>query len=104
MLVNLGICLLLILAALLIGVCGYHWFGHLGWTDALLNASMILGGMGPIDKPVSTAAKWFASGYALFSGLVFIALMSIFLAPIIHRILHRFHMDQSEETVPKGKP
>ena len=65
-----GTALLLILAALLIGVAGYHWIAGLAWIDALLNASMILGGMGPVDTLTSTGGKVFASAYALFSGLV----------------------------------
>jgi hypothetical protein len=73
------------------GVVGYHFLGGLDWIDALLNASMILGGMGPINALDSPAAKLFASGYALFAGLVFVAITSVFLAPFAHRLLHRFH-------------
>jgi hypothetical protein len=91
-----GLALLLILIALSIGVAGYRWFAGLDWIDALLNASMILGGMGPVDQLTSVGAKFFASMYALFSGLVFIAVMGIILAPLIHRILHSFHMDEKE--------
>jgi len=91
-----GLALLLILTALFIGVAGYHWFAGLDWIDALLNASMILGGMGPVDQLTSVGAKFFASMYALFSGLVFIAVMGIILTPLIHRILHSFHMDEKE--------
>ena len=82
--------------ALFIGVAGYHWLGGLGWVDALLNASMILGGMGPVDPLTSTAAKVFASAYALFSGLVFIAVMGLILAPAAHRMLHKFHVDEGD--------
>ena len=91
-----GLALLLILTALFIGVAGYHWLAGLGWIDALLNASMILGGMGPVDQLTSSGAKFFASMYALFSGLVFIAVMGIILSPPLHRILHSFHMDEKE--------
>lgn len=82
--------------ALLVGVAGYHWLAGLGWVDALLNASMILGGMGPVDALSNTAAKVFASCYALFSGLVFIAVMGITLAPVAHRLLHKFHVDEGD--------
>lgn len=77
-----------------IGVFGYHYLGHLSWLDALLNASMILSGMGPVDPLVTPAAKLFASFYALFSGLAFVAVASVLLAPFLHRILHRLHMDE----------
>ena len=91
-----GTALLLILAALLIGVAGYHWIAGLAWIDALLNASMILGGMGPVDTLTSTGGKVFASAYALFSGLVFIAVMGVVFSPLLHRMLHKFHMDDKD--------
>jgi len=77
-----------------IGVIGYHYLAHLDWIDALLNASMILGGMGPVNPLETPVAKLFASFYALFSGLVFIGVASVLLAPFAHRILHRFHLDE----------
>ncbi|MDO9390983.1 MAG: hypothetical protein Q7U71_04325 [bacterium] len=80
-------------AVLLAGIMGYHWIAGFGWVDSLLEASMILGGMGPVNQLPNQAAKVFASGYALFSGLVFIALIGIILAPITHRMLHKFHME-----------
>ena len=80
--------------ALGIGVFGYHYLGELKWLDALLNASMILGGMGPVDPLHKAVAKLFASCYALFSGLVFIGVASLLLAPFAHRLLHRFHLDE----------
>jgi hypothetical protein len=76
-----------------IGVLGYHFLGDLGWIDSLLNASMILGGMGPVDPLHSTVAKVFASCYALFSGLAFIGITGLLLAPFAHRLLHRFHIE-----------
>lgn len=91
-----GIALLVILAALFLGVAGYHWLAGLDWIDSLLNASMILGGMGPVDRLTTEAGKIFASVYALFSGLVFIAVMGIVFSPVIHRILHSFHMDEKD--------
>jgi H+/Cl- antiporter ClcA len=80
--------------ALAIGVFGYHFIGHLNWIDSLLNASMILGGMGPVDQLQSSAAKLFASFYALFSGLAFIGIASLMVAPFAHRLLHRFHVQE----------
>jgi hypothetical protein len=77
-----------------IGVLGYHFFARLGWIDSLLNASMILGGMGPVDPLKSDAAKIFAACYALFSGLAFIGIVSVLLAPFVHRMLHRFHAEE----------
>jgi len=86
----------LILLSLFIGIAGYHWLAGLNWIDSLLNASMILGGMGPVNPLNNTNAKVFASLYALFSGLVFIAVMGIIFSPIIHRILHKFHVDDKD--------
>ena len=82
-----------ILVALFIGICGYHWVAGLDWIDSLLEASMILGGMGPVNPITTTGAKLFASVYALFSGLVFIGLMGIVLTPVFHRVLHKFHVE-----------
>jgi len=82
--------------ALSIGVIGYHWIAGFDWVDSLLEASMILGGMGPVNSLATTGAKMFASGYALFSGLVFIAIMGIVLAPVTHRMLHKFHIDEDD--------
>jgi len=86
----------LVLIALSVGIAGYHWIAGLAWVDALLDASMILGGMGPVNPLLTNAAKIFASGYALFSGLVFIAVMGIVLSPIAHRMLHKFHIDEKD--------
>lgn len=77
------------------GVLGYHVLGGLDWLDSLVNASMILGGMGPVDPVKSTAGKFFESFYALFSGLAFIAIATTLVAPFAHRLLHTFHMDRS---------
>jgi len=87
---------ILITVALSIGVIGYHWIAGIDWVDSLLEASMILGGMGPVNSLATTGAKMFASGYALFSGLVFIAIMGIVLAPVTHRMLHKFHIDEDD--------
>ncbi|MBP6059699.1 MAG: hypothetical protein KA522_02905 [Candidatus Saccharicenans sp.] len=85
--------ILMILVALSIGIGGYHWLGDFSWIDSLLEASMILSGMGPVNPLSSAPAKVFASVYALFSGVVFIAIMGIILAPVAHRLLHTFHAD-----------
>lgn len=77
-----------------IGVLGYHYTNELSWLDSLLNASMILTGMGPVDPMKSDVAKWFASFYAIFSGVVFLSTVAVFLSPIVHRVLHKMHMDQ----------
>jgi hypothetical protein len=90
-----GIAGLLILFALGIGIAGYHWIAGLSLIDALLNASMILAGMGPVGELNGTSAKFFASAYALFSGLVFISVAGVLLTPLVHRILHHFHVEKS---------
>ena len=87
---------LLISVALFIGILGYRYIAGFEWIDSLLEASMILGGMGPINPLATTGAKLFASGYALFSGLVFIAITGIILAPVTHRMLHKFHIDEDD--------
>lgn len=91
---HLGLALLAIGFALAMGVMGYHFIGHLSWIDSLLNASMILGGMGPVDPLHSSTAKIFASFYALFSGLAFVGIASLMIAPFAHRLLHRFHVEE----------
>jgi hypothetical protein len=77
-----------------LGVLGYHRFARLGWLDSLVNASMILGGMGPVDPVRTTAGKWFESAYAIFSGVAFLTSVGVLLAPIAHRFLHRFHLEE----------
>lgn len=91
-----GLALGMLVIALLIGIAGYHWIAGLDLIDSLLEASMILGGMGPINPLTTTNAKIFASVYALFSGVVFIALMGLLLTPVAHRLLHKFHVKDSE--------
>ena len=88
----LGFSLAIIGISLGIGILGYHVFEHMSWLDALLNASMILGGMGPVDPLRTDAGKVFASFYALFSGVVFLVAVGIFIAPVFHRFLHAFHV------------
>lgn len=76
-----------------LGVLGYHGFAGLDWVDALLDASMILTGMGPVHPMATTASKLFASAYALFSGVAFLSSMGVLAAPIAHRFLHRLHLE-----------
>jgi len=89
-----AIALSLMALALGIGVLGYRLTEGMPWLDALLNASMILGGMGPVTELHSDGGKLFASLYALFAGVVFIALTGVLLAPILHRLMHRFHLQE----------
>lgn len=84
-------------ACLALGVVGYHEFAGLSWIDSLLNASMILTGMGPVNPMTTTAAKLFASFYALFSGVAFITTIGVLLAPAVHRFLHRFHLELASD-------
>jgi hypothetical protein len=83
-------------ASLAAGVLGYHLTEGLPWIDALVNASMILGGMGPVDQLHTDAGKIFASVYALFAGIVFLVTAGILIAPAAHRLLHRVHLDEPD--------
>ncbi len=91
--------------SLLVGVAGYITLAHLPLADAVLNASMILSGMGPVDTMPTDAAKYFASFYALFSGVTFIGTVAILISPIVHRFMHKFHLetDEEEEKEEKGR-
>ncbi len=94
---SLTMSLLLIFVSLSIGVGGYHWIAGLSWVDSFLNASMILGGMGPVDVLTSAASKIFAGCYALFSGLVLVGATGLILGPILHRVMHRLHLDDLDD-------
>ena len=85
-----------VISSLAIGIIGYHFIEGLTWIDSLLNASMILGGMGPINDLYTTGGKLFASFYALFSGIVFLVIAGVLIAPVAHRFLHRLHLEESE--------
>ncbi len=82
----------LIGGSLALGVVGYHALEDLPWIDALLNASMLMGGMGPVDALHTTAGKLFASAYALYCGLLLLVAAGVLFAPILHRLMHRFHL------------
>ena len=84
--------------SLALGATGYHYFGHMGWLDALLNASMILTGMGPVTPMNTPEGKMFSIFYCLYSGIAFLSLVAILMAPVYHRFLHRFNLDE------EGKP
>jgi len=88
--------LILLAFSLGIGMVGYHFLEGLSWIDSLLNASMILGGMGPVAPLQTVAGKLFASFYALYSGVILLASVGILAAPIFHRFLHRFHLAEDK--------
>ncbi|HEY2980715.1 MAG TPA: hypothetical protein VGJ22_06010 [Anaerolineales bacterium] len=92
----------IILISLAIGVVGYHLFEGLSWLDSLLNASMLLGGMGPVDKLNTNAGKIFASCYALFSGLILLVAAGVLISPLFHRFLHYFHMEIDDDDNSEG--
>jgi hypothetical protein len=91
-----GLVLSLISASLFVGMLGYHGLEGLSWIDSFLNASMLLGGMGPVNNPQTFAGKLFAGSYALFCGLLVIVLAGILIAPVAHRFLHKFHLQNTK--------
>ncbi|MBI5215167.1 MAG: hypothetical protein HY960_05390 [Ignavibacteriae bacterium] len=86
--------LLLLLSSLLLGVFGFHWLAEQAWDDALLNSAMLLGGMGLVGEIHNLAGKLFATFFALFAGIVFLASFTILLVPVFHRFLHKFHLEE----------
>jgi len=93
---------LVVSASLLIGMWGYAYFESLNWLDAFLNAAMLLGGMGPVESPQTSGGKLFAGLYALYSGMVFLVVAGMVLAPVVHRLFHKFHLENApadDETV-----
>lgn len=88
-----GVALLFMTISLAVGVCGYHYTENLPWIDALLDASMILGGMGPVSTLQTWEGKLFASFYALYSCFVALGIISILMAPVMHSVLHHYHSD-----------
>lgn len=87
----------IIIVSLAIGILGYHFICNFSWIDSLLNASMILGGMGPVGELKTDWGKFFASMYALFSGIVFLVTVGIVIAPVVHRFLHTMHIEEKDE-------
>ena len=85
----------LIIVSLVLGMAGYVFYEQLSWTDAFLNAAMLLGGMGPVNNPRTEGGKLFAGFYALYAGVVFLVAAGIMAAPLAHRLLHRFHLEVS---------
>lgn len=96
LLLHAAVSLVLIVGSLAIGMAGYGYFEHLPWRDGFLNSAMLLGGMGPVDPPHTDGGKLFAGCYALYAGLVFIIGVSVVLAPVVHRVLHKFHWDEKD--------
>ena len=91
-----GAAALLLGFSLAIGMAGYEHYEHLAARDAFLNAAMLLGGMGPVNNPVTPAGKLFAGWYALYAGMIFLFAAAMILAPVLHRMLHLFHSDERD--------
>ena len=87
--------MVLLIGSIAIGMAGYTYYEHLAWRDAFLNTAMLLGGMGPVDPPRTNGGKLFAGLYALYAGLVFLITAALLFTPVLHRLLHKFHWDQS---------
>lgn len=99
---SLALALTLIATSLAVGMAGYHHFETMSWIDAFANASMILSGMGPLAAVTTSGGKIFAGSYALYSGLLLIAIAGVVLGPVLHRFLHRLHLaDEDEQDEPK---
>ena len=96
--------LAVVAVSLLAGMIGYHFLVNLGWIDAFLNASMLLGGMGPVDPPRTAAGKLFSGLYALYCGFAVLGVAGVVFAPIFHRFLHRFHLEGEGRQKPAKKP
>jgi hypothetical protein len=94
MLAHFAVAVAVLAVSLLLGIAGYVGFEHLTWTDAFLNAAMLLGGMGPVNAPQTESGKIFAGFYALFAGLVLLVAAGVVMTPLIHRLLHHFHFEE----------
>lgn len=92
---HVGLALGLLAVSLAIGILGYAYFEKLPPIDGFLNAAMLLGGMGPVNAPVTAGGKLFAGLYALYAGLVFIVSAALIFTPVVHRVLHKFHWDDT---------
>ena len=98
-----GLAFVALFVALLLGMAIYHWTEGLDWIEAFLNASMLLGGMGPVGEIESTGGKLFAGIFALYAGLAFIAAFAVLAAPVLHRLIHRFHMEEHTTRTPNRR-
>src|SRR5450756_276623 len=96
------IAITILLVSLTLGTLGFHWLAPQGWLDGFLNAAMLLGGMGPVGSFEQPIGKVFAGLFALYAGIVFLGASVVLLAPIVHRILHKLHLE--EQGKPKAKP
>ncbi len=94
---HVAVAILIVVVSLVVGMLGYSRFEKLPWRDAFLNSAMLLGGMGPVDAPKTPAGKLFAGMYALYCGLIFLVAVGIVFAPLLHRLLHRFHWTDEPE-------
>lgn len=103
-----GVALGITLVSLLIGTAGYHVWAAQGWLDSFLNAAMLMGGMGPVGEITPPAGKLFAALFALYAGFIFIIVSGLMIAPLFHRVLHRFHLELGAErkrtTQPADRP
>ena len=95
-LIFLFVAMLIVMVSLALGMIGYHFLESLSWIDSLVNAAMLLGGMGPVDTLHTYAGKLFASFYALYSGIIFLVVVGVIFAPMYHRFLHRFHLEMED--------
>ena len=93
----------IVLVSLLIGMLGYHQLEGLSWLDSFLNAAMILGGMGPVAQLTTNGGKIFAGLYALYSGMVLLVAIGVLLLPVLHRLLHSFHLDEDDDNEQVSK-
>jgi TRAP-type C4-dicarboxylate transport system permease small subunit len=97
-----GATLAIVIGSLAFGSAGYHYFGGLSWIDALLNAAMILTGMGPVNPMPTVGGKLFSTFYALYSGIAFLTMMAVMTAPLLHRLLHKFHLDDDDTAIAQN--
>jgi len=103
-----GVALVIVVVSLLIGMVGYRFLAQQSWIDSLLNSAMLMGGMGPVGNIEPPAGKLFAAAFALYAGFIFIVVSGLLIAPLFHRILHRFHLelgaDRKRTTQPADRP
>ena len=101
MVIHFAAAIVLVGISLLVGMAGYEHYEHLPWRDAFLNTAMLLGGMGPVDAPRTNGGKMFAGLFALYAGGVFLVVAALFLAPVIHRLMHLVHWEEKAEGEPR---